>query len=1277
MKKILLLFLAFGLCKSLNAQFFNQDFCSSITISDYVSTIPNVGQFNEISPNGANLTTSINNETLRINRTGTASIYAYRNFTFDTNPKFVQLKFDFEVSNYQKGTQNPLLSVFIGSEFSSSSFGSSSTFTSRFGIVAQENDNEFKVASIDNIGGAPSSAVFSGKQTIAFVVNNSGSDKTYNAPDGSVESIVNGKMDVWVGTSRGINDFSLKNTDAKGDISGFKIQATSASGTGIFDFDNIEMKELEGGVVNPSANLPDTPSGYLTLKHPFIWASYPERQQIVDNIHNYSWASSLYNQLKSRVDGKKNLHVSNPQATLGTIPVIPGVFADRTVHTDIVGSMNEASILYYLTNDESYAQYAADILNHYMKHLAVQPVQKYQEGTDGLMFDDGWLESRTLFPRIALTYDFLYNYVNDTNNKVYDLATRTRIQFNDATAQTTVTNLSDIVFMSIRAKKSNHSVLAGNGNLFNLLMISDDTKREQYFNRFYNNTSESFDAYTWTLNNFTENGVWPETFSYSKGSHALVIQSMNVIDRYKPSMELINNNLAILDGYIGYANWFYPSDELMRFGDTGTDGNMNEGYQWMLRIANRKNLPTYSQFAKQNLNYYYDKVGGYNPEIVTDRLEYNSPLQLLWGEDIGDSQTVVPPNIEFTYNLKHAGIVVQRNYNTPDIVNDGMMYYSGGAAYVHTHSTGIDLELYGKGQVTGAESGSGSYGSDEHENYRVRHAAHNTVIVNGSGKRGGNNWLTKVANVDLVDCEPKSLDTPISTNFSFSTQSIDDSFNDCIQQRTNSIIRTSATTGYYFDILRSKGKTSNDYHDYIYHNIGDAVSLKFADDSSVPLNVSTKYATEKSGNVTGWTFFENVNSSTSTQQAVKASFVLNTVNKFMNVSIPAGIEREYSTALAPHTKGALNGYDKKKTPVTTMRKYGEAWNEPFVAIYEPSENQEGTVKSTSIIYDNNKVVGVKVLSEVNGAKITDIILANDEDNIVLDLPDYDIDFTGRFGILRTKVKAGKTDVSLYVGKGEQFVFEDKILNADNEGKGFLEYTLDFEHSFKLSSDNFLIETIGETCIGKENGSLKIEAKENRNYTAKINEKKYNFNTNVTIDNLGSKTYDLCITIDGDTYEQCYQVTIVSGPSLSGKIQIDKKTAAVSIEEGTAPYTLFKNGEVVLETYQSNFSVEINHGDQLQIQAKSECQGVLSKKIDLMESVKGYPNPTNGFFEIYVPTSLKTANIEIYNIQSQLISSQVYSLKEGRVSLNIENKPKGVYFVKLNLEKPLLLKVIKN
>jgi Secretion system C-terminal sorting domain/Heparinase II/III-like protein len=1066
MKKYILYLLLMSFSVSVNAQFFSQDFNASTVVTDYANDLnPTSGMFNALTTTAATsppVTVSITNGALRFNRTAIGTIFAYRNFAFDVKPNFVQLKMDFEASGNVVGTQTPVFNVFVGSAFSSASTGMASAYASRFGIVAEATPGDFRISTVDNIGGAPLTAVFSGKQTLTFVVNNSGVDQTYTAPNGSTETVGNGKMDVWIGQTKGINDFSLKNTSGTlADISGFKIQATSQSGTGVYDFDNIEFKDLlSAPVVNPGSDLPDTPTAYLALKHPFIWASYPERQNIVNNIKQYKWASSMYSQLKARVDANKNTHKINPSAILSAIPAIPGVKADRAAHNNMLTSASEAAILYYLTDDPDYAQYASDILSHYTDRLSSARAIKYTPGTTGILFSDWWLESRALYPKIAIVYDFVYDYANNPANTVFDLATNSRRAFNNTKAQTTVQTLATIVFESVSAPQSNHSVLAGNGALFNLLMIDDNTKRDTFFNYFYNDPQANpFDAYTWTLANFTSQNIWDETLDYSKYSQELVLQSLNVIDRYKPELNIITNNKRIFDGFPFYENYFYPSGEIMRFGDTDDEVDLLYGYQRMLKIATRKNMTSELATTKQILKFEYNKRGGNNPIIATENLEWSNPLQLLWGENVEDTVTPKAPVLNSTVPVQHAGLVIQRNYNTTNVKTNGLMYYSGGAPYVHAHRSGINLELYGKGYVLGAESGSGAYTTDEHDNYRKRLAAHNTVIANGSGL-SGSNWATTMNTVSLVSSEPKANVNAISNNFSFATQFINDTYNKCLQQRTNSIVRTSETTGYYFDIARSKGNTTNNFHDYIYHNIGDAVALKFTDNTSVPLSASTKYAADTSTNVTGWKFFESVNSSTATNQAVNAKFSLNTVNKFMNVVIPGGISREYATALAPTTKGALNGYDVKKTPVMTMRKIGEAWDQPFIAIFEPTDNQLGTVKSATTIFDNTKAVGVKVVSEINGQQIIDIILSNDSDNVALNLPQYNISFTGRFAIVRTEVINGATtDVSLYIGRGQQLVFIDKTLNGDVDGKGYLEYSLNYALStlnFSQSTENLVV-----------------------------------------------------------------------------------------------------------------------------------------------------------------------------------------------------------------------------
>ena len=233
-------------------------------------------------------------------------------------------------------------------------------------------------------------------------------------------------------------------------------------------------------------------------------------------------------------------------------------------------------------------------------------------------------------------------------------------------------------------------------------------------------------------------------------------------------------------------------------------------------------------------------------------------------------------------------------------------------------------------------------------------------------------------------------------------------------------------------------------------------------------------------------------------------------------------------------------------------------------------------------------------------------------------------------------------------------------------------------NFTIIANNFTVEAIGETCPDKNNGQISISAVENFNYTVTIDSKKYNFTNSaaLVVENLQPDTYNFCIEIVGETYKQCYAVTIEEGVIVSGKTTLNSKTAAIQITEGTAPFEVFVNNSFVFNTYAPEFLVPIKHGDVVAVKTAVTCEGIYAKQIDLFEEIVAYPNPTQGAFEIVLPTTKKEVTIEIYNVQSQLISSKTYPVLYGKVQLNLENNSSGLYFAKVYLEDAKLLKIVK-
>ncbi|SNR54196.1 reprolysin-like metallopeptidase [Lutibacter flavus] len=231
--------------------------------------------------------------------------------------------------------------------------------------------------------------------------------------------------------------------------------------------------------------------------------------------------------------------------------------------------------------------------------------------------------------------------------------------------------------------------------------------------------------------------------------------------------------------------------------------------------------------------------------------------------------------------------------------------------------------------------------------------------------------------------------------------------------------------------------------------------------------------------------------------------------------------------------------------------------------------------------------------------------------------------------------------------------------------------------FSLAGDNFSIQTISETCPNENNGQILITAIETFDYVATINGTNYNFtNNSLTVDNLSPNSYDICITISGEDYEQCFQVEIAEGITISGKANNDSGKISVNIEQGTAPYSIFVNDIKTSETLSPTFVINAKHGDIIQVKTSVSCEGVFSKTVDSFSEILAYPNPSNGNYTIALPISQKEVTIEIYNIQSQLISIKNYNVVSGKVRININNNATGLYFVKVNLDVPVLLKVIK-
>lgn len=126
-----------------------------------------------------------------------------------------------------------------------------------------------------------------------------------------------------------------------------------------------------------------------------------------------------------------------------------------------------------------------------------------------------------------------------------------------------------------------------------------------------------------------------------------------------------------------------------------------------------------------------------------------------------------------------------------------------------------------------------------------------------------------------------------------------------------------------------------------------------------------------------------------------------------------------------------------------------------------------------------------------------------------------------------------------------------------------------------------------------------------------------------------------------------------------------------------PYSKLKTGKNTLKLQMPSTSSGSNHVmyDYISLEGSLTTLGVHSETLT-KDSVSAYPNPTKGIFEIALPLSVHETTIALYSLDMKLISTKAYPVTNGKVQLNIENQPNGIYFVKPDAGNTVALKIIK-
>ena len=597
------------------------------------------------------------------------------------------------------------------------------------------------------------------------------------------------------------------------------------------------------------------------------------------------------------------------------------------VNRQIVGIARDAARIYAATGDMRYGQMAARVFCVYMKGIAYRNVP-----TD---LNHG--HQQTLVG--MTTFEVIHEDIINELTQMYPL----------------IKNLvkDDQPIIESGFKKWAENIIANgvphnNWDLFQAdfivkiaLVLQDDKayadgKGRQYYLDYVVNQNS---IRQWSMNKLIDFGfdmhskTWYESPGYSTTVLSTICDFANMLDE-KAGIDLFAKRPILIDAVKTSAQYLFPNRMIAGWGDTHPNYLNTGGIDNILKYATRhKNKSLISEM-----------------NLLKSAVASNAPLSEI---ERYTSTMFYAPNVSWL--AMRTGMDKQHD----------LMASLNGSLGNHAHANGISLELYGKGYVLGPDAGIGKflYSGLDYAEYYSQMPAHNTVVVDGVSSypvmmsQQAFKVIASYPEVSAEQVSSKKLSEQ-KEKLTYATVSFIEPETQAEQQRTTAVVKTSDKGGFYIDVFRSRKKDGGDKtHDYFYHNLGQTMTVEDAKTDKPLYLKPTDELAFAGGHLYAYSYIYN-KVSAEMQNSIKAQFTTKiedakiveamdgqheiTMTMWMKADENRTLFKALSPANLEYERMPNQPYCIEKQPVLTFvaRQKGEAWNHPFVCVYEPSSDTE-------------------------------------------------------------------------------------------------------------------------------------------------------------------------------------------------------------------------------------------------------------------------------------------------------------------------------------------------
>ena len=619
------------------------------------------------------------------------------------------------------------------------------------------------------------------------------------------------------------------------------------------------------------------------------------------------------------------------------------------VNRQIITIARDAARIYAATGDLRYGQMAAKVFDVYMKGIAYRNVP----------IDLNHGHQQTLVG--MTTFEVIHEDVINELTQMYPLI-RNLVKDDQAVIESGFKKWAENIIAN-GVPHNNWDLFQADFIMKIALVLQDnqayaDGKGKQYYLDYIVNQNS---IRQWSMNKLIDFGfdakskTWYEAPGYSTTVLGSICDFANMLDE-KAGIDLFKQRPILKEAVKTSAEYLFPNRMIAGFGDTHPGYLNTGGIDHILKYATRhkdKNLISEMNLLKNAVT---------SKAPISEIEKYTSTL-------------FYAPNVSWI--AMRSGMDKQHD----------LMASINASLGNHQHANGISLELYGKGYVLGPDAGIGRslYSGLDYLEYYSQMPAHNTVVVDGVSSYPV--MMSQHAFKVVASYPEVSKEQPASKKLSeqkekvsYATVSFIEPEAQALQQRTTAIVKTSDKGGYYIDVFRSRKKEGGDKtHDYFYHNLGQEMKVMDAI-SGQPLDMKpTEELAFAGGHLYAYSYIYDKKSA-EMQNSIKTQFVTKiqddkvveamdgqreiTMTMWMKKDENRTIFQALSPVNLEYERMPNQPYKVDAQPVLTFvaRQNGEAWNHPFVTVYEPSSDTElGDIASVDFFEPEQKgAVGILV-----------------------------------------------------------------------------------------------------------------------------------------------------------------------------------------------------------------------------------------------------------------------------------------------------------------------------